>query len=483
MIKIVGLGPGDRDALTIGAMETLKNSDFLYLRTDKHPVVEYLMDENIKFNSYDYMYENLMDFDMIYENIAQDLIKKHIEKRNIVYAVPGSPLESEKSVSILIKLCKSKNIDYKIIPSVSFLDALIERLEIDSTDGLRIVDAFDIGNSVLDKRVGTIITQVYNQFIASEVKLKLTEFYDDETEVIYCKALSIEGKESIEKIKLYELDMQEDMDYLTFVYIPKSLNNKKDIYDLNELVDTLRGDRGCPWDKEQNHESIRKAIIEESYEVCDAIEKNDVEALIEELGDVLFQVIFHSSLGKDEELFDISDVIQAIYEKMIYRHPHVFGDEKVKSSNEVIVNWDELKKKEKNFESVTDELKGIANALPALIRAKKVQNKAKKVGFDFDTVEEALEKVKEEINEVLDVYKCEDKAIITEEIGDLLFSCVNVSRFLGIDSEEALKITTEKFINRFQYIEEIARQNSTKLTDMTINEMNYLWNEAKNIKN
>lgn len=483
MIKIVGLGPGDRNALTVGTMETLLNSEFLFLRTDKHPVAEYLKDKKVKFNSYDYMYKNLMNFDIVYQNIAENLIAEQMDKEDIVYAVPGSPLESEKSVSILIELCKKNKVEYKIIPSVSFLDTLVNGLEIDPTDGLRIVDAFDIGNVILDKRQGTIITQVYNNLIASEVKIKLSNFFDDETEVFYCKAMGIEGKESIKKIKLYELDMQEYMDYLSYIYIPKDLNNKKDIYDLSDLIEILRGERGCPWDKEQTHESIRKSIIEESYEVCDAIDKQDVEGLIEELGDVLFQVIFHASLGKEEEIFDMGDVIQAIYEKMVYRHPHVFGNKKLQSSNEVVVNWEELKKKEKNFESITDEMKGVANALPALIRAKKVQNKAKKVGFDFDSVEEAMEKVKEEINEVLDVYKCEDKAIITEEIGDLLFSCVNVSRFLQVDSEEALKITTDKFINRFKYIEEKASDKSIKLEDMTINEMNCLWNEAKNIKN
>jgi tetrapyrrole methylase family protein/MazG family protein len=482
MIKIVGLGPGCIDDLTMGAVKALKESNNVIIRTEKHPVIEKLKAEGISFISYDYVYEKVSNFDDVYEEIADDLINKHSESGDLVYAVPGHPLESEKSVANLISLCKEKSIEYKVIPAISFLDVMMSRLEIDSTDGIKVVDAFDIDNQIFDKRVGTVITQVYNPFIASEVKIKLGEYYNDETEIIYCKAMGVEGQESIRKIPLYELDMQEDLDYLTFVYIPKDIDNKKDIYDLISIIDKLRGEDGCPWDIEQTHDSIKGAIIEESYEVYDAIINEDDNALIEELGDVLLQVIFHSAIGKEDGYFNFTDVIQGICDKMIYRHPHVFGNENVKNSKEVLVNWDELKKKEKNFNNITDELRGIARALPALVRANKVQKKVEKVGFDWDNIEDITKKVEEELNEVLDVYKSENRAKITEEVGDLIFSCVNVCRFLEIDAEEALNFTTDKFIKRFNFIEEKSREKKVNLENMPIEEMNILWEEAKKLE-
>jgi len=264
--------------------------------------------------------------------------------------------------------------------------------------------------------------------------------------------------------------------------ISKLEKDKKDIYDLIEIIEALREENGCPWDREQTHESIKKAIIEESYEVMDAIDKDDEEGIVEELGDVLLQVVFHSVLGKEEGRYDLGDIIEGICNKMIYRHPHVFGKDKVENTEEVLVNWDELKKKEKNLETTTDELKAVAMALPALIRAKKVQGKARKVGFDWDRVEDVALKVEEELKEVLDVYKSENRAMITEEVGDLLFACVNISRFLDVDPEEALNIATDKFIRRVSYIEEKARGKGLGLKDMSLEEMDILWNEIKKLE-
>ena len=483
MIKIIGLGPGDPQSLTVGAVEQLKKCNNIYFRTEIHPTVDYIKEIGIKFETYDYYYETSSSFDEVYKNIAEDLIKVYKEKGDLVYAVPGHPLVAERSVYNLIDLCKENKIEYKIIPAVSFIDAMMDRLQIDPINGLKVIDAFDIKNQILDKRIGTIITQVYNPLIASEVKLSLCEYYNDETEIIYCRAVGIEGEESIRKIPLYELDMQEDIDYLTSIYIPKNLKNKKDIYDLVEIVDILRGENGCPWDREQTHESIKNAIIEESYEVADAIEKEDDNGVIEELGDVLFQVIFHAAIGKEDGYYNLSDIIEGICNKMIYRHPHVFGNVDVNTTEEVLVNWDELKKKEKHFNTMTEELNGVAKALPALIRAAKVQKKAKKVGFDFKNVDKTLEKIKEEINELEEVYKTDNVDRITEELGDLLFSCVNTARFLNVDSEEALNKCTNKFIKRFSYIENTAINSGLNLKEMSLKEMDELWEKIKKQKN
>ena len=479
MLKIMGLGPGAYEALTIGALKELKNNKNIYFRTEKHPTVDFLKDEGIKFESYDHAYEKYDSFDDVYKYIAEDLITKIKDDEDLIYAVPGHPLVAEKSVINLIELCKENNIKYEVLPAVSFVDAMMEALQVDPIEGVKIIDAFDMKNQILDKRVGTIITQVYNNFIASEVKLRLLEGYEDDTEIIFVRAAGVEGLESIRKIPLYELDWQEDIDYLTSIYIPKDLGNKKDFQDLLDIIETLRNPGGCPWDREQTHESLKSALLEECYEVIDAIENEDEDALIEELGDVLLQVVFHASIGKEDGYFDIMDVIGGISNKMINRHPHVFGNEEANTSEQVLVNWDEIKKEEKGIKTLTEEMQNIAKSLPATTRAYKVQKKAKKVGFDWNDVNCAMDKVKEELNEIKEVYNCEDKSIIEGEVGDLLFACINVARFLEVDGELALDKTIKKFIKRFSYIENEAIKNNKNLKDMTLEEMDKLWEEAK----
>ena len=479
MLKIMGLGPGAYEALTIGALKELKNNKNIYFRTEKHPTVDFLKDEGIKFESYDHAYEKYDSFDDVYKYIAEDLITKIKDDEDLIYAVPGHPLVAEKSVINLIELCKENNVQYEVLPAVSFVDAMMEALQVDPIEGVKIIDAFDMKNQILDKRIGTIITQVYNKFIASEVKLRLLEGYEDDTEIIFVRAAGVEGLESIRKIPLYELDWQEDIDYLTSIYIPKDLGNKKDFQDLLDIIETLRNPGGCPWDREQTHESLKSALLEECYEVIDAIENEDEDALIEELGDVLLQVVFHASIGKEDGYFDIMDVIGGISNKMINRHPHVFGNEEANTSEQVLVNWDEIKKEEKGIKTLTEEMQNIAKSLPATTRAYKVQKKAKKVGFDWNDVNYAMDKVKEELNEIKEVYNCEDKSIIEGEGGDLLFACINVARFLEVDGELALDKTIKKFIKRFSYIENEAIKNNKNLKDMTLEEMYKLWEEAK----
>lgn len=480
MIKIVGLGPGSEESLTIGAFNELKNGKNLFLRTEKHPTVNYLIEKKIDFNTYDNVYETKENFDEVYLDIARDLICKHKEYNNIVYAVPGHPLVAEKSVFNLIDLCKKENVEYKIIPAVSFIDVMMESLKIDPIEGLKIVDAFDIKNQILDKRIGTIVTQVYNKLIASEVKLRLLECYNDETEIFYVRAAGIEGEENIRKIPLFELDMQDDIDYLTSVYIPKDLDNKKDFNDLLNIVEKLRGQDGCPWDREQTHKSLGKALIEESYEVIDAIEREDDDSLIEELGDVLLQIVFHSSIGNENGYFNITDIIEAICNKMIYRHPHVFLSKiNLNTSNDVLIKWDELKKKEKGYFGLVDEMRGITKGLPALLRAHKVQEKAKKVGFDFENIDGAIKKLNEETEEVIDVYNVKNMDKIKDEVGDLLFSCVNIARLLNVDEEIALNNTIDKFIHRFDYIEKEAKKKGIELVDMSLENMDKLWEKSK----
>jgi tetrapyrrole methylase family protein/MazG family protein len=244
-------------------------------------------------------------------------------------------------------------------------------------------------------------------------------------------------------------------------------------------MECLRSENGCPWDKEQTRESLRPYLLEETYEVLDAIDKDDLELIVEELGDLLLQVVFHSQIAKEDGEFDINEVITSIINKLVIRHPHVFGDVKATSESGALKSWEASKRKYKGIETYTETLVDIPEILPALMRAYKVQQKAALAGFDWDNVEDAFSKVYEEAEEVKEVYKTGEKAIIEEEIGDLLFSVVNVARFLKIQPELALRVTTEKFIKRFRYIEETALQSGKKIDKMSLQEMDKLWNEAK----
>jgi tetrapyrrole methylase family protein/MazG family protein len=246
---------------------------------------------------------------------------------------------------------------------------------------------------------------------------------------------------------------------------------------LLNIMEKLRGDGGCPWDKEQTRESLKPFILEEAYELIEAIESGDPEKMKEELGDLLFQIVFQCQVAKERKEFEISDVIEKITKKMITRHPHVFGEAEYRTSAEVIVQWEEQKKLEgKRRESI---LEGVPEALPSLLRAHRLQNRAASVGFDWDKVGDALKKLDEELKEFKKALETKEKNEIGEELGDILFMLVNVSRFIGVNPEDALRKTTAKFISRFRYIEMKAADNGRKLSDMTLGEMDKLWEEAK----
>ncbi|SKA95429.1 tetrapyrrole methylase family protein / MazG family protein [Caloramator quimbayensis] len=480
MIKIVGLGPGSRDDLTLKCINVIKDANNLYLRTDKHPCVDYIKSLGVKFETFDSFYDKSDNFDDVYEKIARHIVNLE----DVVYAVPGHPLVAEKSVSLILNYAKEKEIYVEVIPALSFVDVIVNALKVDPIDGLKIIDALQIEKQMPDINVGNIITQIYSKMVASDVKIKLMEYYSDEQEVFLIRAAGVKDLEKIQKMPLFEIDRVDWIDYLTSLYIPPSTKRiRYDMEDLTEVMKKLRSENGCPWDREQTHESLKRYLIEEAYEVIDAIDNDDMESLCEELGDVLLQVVFHSQIAEEFGEFNLKDVVHGITDKMIKRHTHVFGEDICKISEDVLQNWEKIKRDEKNIESYTDNLKAIPKPLPALLRSYKVQEKAAQVGFDWDKVDEAVDKVKEELNEFLQVYKTNNYGNIIEEIGDLLFAVVNVARFFDINPEFALTKTIEKFITRFEYIEKSAEKNGKKLEDMTLKEMDQLWDEAKNKKN
>jgi len=248
---------------------------------------------------------------------------------------------------------------------------------------------------------------------------------------------------------------------------------------LVEIMARLRGPGGCPWDREQTHESLKPFLVEETYEVLEAIDEGEPGKVREELGDLLFQVVFHARLAEEEGRYDIDGVLEGIEKKMIRRHPHVFGDKELTSSAEVLADWETMKKLEDGYRTRKSILDGVPRELPALIRAHRLQERAARVGFDWEKVEDVKAKLDEEVAEFKDTLEKGDRSLMEDELGDIFFALVNIARFIGVNPEDALRKTISKFISRFQYIEERAAESGRELAGMTLDEMDALWEESK----
>lgn len=473
MINIVGLGFGSVDFLSLGTIRILENSEKIFLNIDNKGIKDYLSSRNLNYKIFNPHSEEEKNKDM-----AKEIIKTKGKEKNIVFGIIGYPFVFDDEIKYIIELCKDNNVKYKIHNSYNFIDQLMSLLGLNVNEGVNLINYSSLKNKGIDKKFNNIILNLNKDEKIENIKNKLLEFYNEDTEVIVINYLGSE-KEAINSLKIKDLSSMGGLNSTTILHLKKDEYNKKDFSDLIELVETLRGENGCPWDMEQDNKSIKNDTLEEVYELIEAINNEDVDNIIEELGDVLFHVVFHASVGKKEKKFNISDVLDRIINKMIFRHPHVFGDGKINTSKDVLVKWEELKKKEKNYNTLGEEMKMVAKTLPALTKASKIQKKAAKVGFDFDNIEEASKKVIEELNEILEVYKTEDKEKIYDEVGDLIFSCVNISRMLKVNEEEALNLTIQKFINRFSFIENEVLKSNRKLNDLTLEEMDSIWEEAK----
>jgi tetrapyrrole methylase family protein / MazG family protein len=480
-IEILGLGAGDLAQLPLGVYKKLIKADHVYLRTKEHPVVLELEMEGLSYSSFDAVYEKHEQFEQVYEEIVQTLLQKS-KSEQVIYAVPGHPLVAERTVQLLLEYGQQQGIEIKIGGGQSFIDAIFQSLKIDPIEGFQLLDGTSLHVNQLQVKQHMIIGQVYDQYVASEVKLTLMERLPDDYLVSIVTAAGSQ-QERIETIPLYELDRKVKLDNLTSIYVPPVKDEAvllKNFFKLREIIAELRGPDGCPWDKEQTHESLKKYLIEETYEVIEAIDGGDIDHLVEELGDVLLQVMLHAQIGEDEGYFAIEDVIEGISAKMIRRHPHVFGNGQAEDSDAVVRTWQEIKKQEKGH-TEDSLLDGVSKSLPSLLRAYELQKKASKVGFDWQEITPALEKVKEELqefeSELSDITG--NKLLAKKEFGDLLFAFVNVARFLDIHPEEALIGTNEKFIRRFRFIEEKVKESSKTFEDYTLAELDRFWDEAK----
>ena len=261
------------------------------------------------------------------------------------------------------------------------------------------------------------------------------------------------------------------------------LKDKYNMDDLVAIIKVLRAPGGCPWDREQTHESIKKNFIEETYEVVEAINKQSTDMLREELGDVLLQIVLHSEMESENGNFSFDDVVNDIVQKLVVRHPHVFGEVVANNTAEALNSWDAVKLKTKGQKNQTESMLSVPRELPALMRAQKIQHKAAKIGFDWDNVGGAVDKLYEEIDELKTAMEQGKRFDIEDEFGDVLFSCVNIARFIDVDSEEALTASTDKFMSRFSLVEQMASEQGIDMKSSSIEELDRLWDKAKKIKN
>ncbi len=455
------------DTLTLSAWKAVESATKLYLQTQEHPSARPVLEAGLPFVSMDDLYAGASDYDELNAAIADRLTSGG----SAVYAVMGGGCFSQ--LPSIEKACAQKGFELIQLPGVPYYTAAFP----EAAEG-QVYTANDLPQN-MDTDAALYVSELDNPLLAGEVKLKLQRFYPDEHPV----TLAIQqpsGAYVRRTLPLYALDREKSFFASTVLYVPALPFDKKQTYgyeDLLTVMRRLRAPDGCPWDREQTHESLKKDLREECYELMDAIDEGSDEHMVEECGDLLMNVLFHPIIGEEQGRYDDRDVTTEIVRKLIYRHPHVFGSVHVSSSEEVLKNWDALKQKEKGQQTVTASLKSVPRSFPALLRCEKVQKKARKVGFDFDTAADAFYKIGEETEE-LKVSMAQGKDV-EKEMGDLLFAAMNVCRLLGFDGEETLHKATDKFISRFEQMEKNIEAAGKKLSEMTLAEMDEYWNAAK----
>jgi len=491
-ITVVGLGPG-RDQISLGVWRKLKQAKRIYLRTERHPAASCLKEEGIRFETFDSLYEAHSTFEDVYEAIVRELFRAAEAEpdEEILYAVPGHPAVAERTVHLLTEQAPRRNVTVRCMSGQSFLDQAFLSFGFDPIEGFQLMDGSRFDHRECDPKRHTLIAQVYDVFTASDVKLGLMNIFPDDYPVVVGQALGVEGQERILEIPLYELDRLDDYGDLLLIWVPRT--DREDIVNrtfgqLHEIVRILRSPEGCPWDREQTHASLRKNLIEETYEVLETIDDDDPDAMAEELGDLLLQVMLHAQIEEETGVFSIFDVIAGLNGKLIRRHPHVFGDRKAGNAEEALNNWQAIKTQEKKAKGTDpgqmSALSGVPRDLPALLKAYKLQKKAADAGFDWKRAEEVVEKVEEEIAELKEAMssaetKERNAEKQMEELGDLLFAAVNLARFLRIDPEQALTGAIRKFTQRFTYMERQLRLKNRKIEQTDMEELERLWQEAK----
>ena len=471
-VVVAGLGPAGPELVTAQVRQAVAGIPERWLRTTRHPSAAVVTDPA---GSYDELYEQLPTFDQIYAAIVSSLVERATAAGEVLYAVPGSPLVAERTVELLLA---DGRVDVEVLAGLSFLDLAWARLGVDPlARGVRLVDGADFARSAAGERGPLLVAQCWSREILSAIKLSIDDPDGaDPGPVTVLHHLGL-ADERVDTVPWAELDRAVAADHLTSLWIPQlAVPVSSELTRFAELVRTLRA--RCPWDRQQTHASLRRHLIEETYEVVEAIDEVSADPaayphLEEELGDLLFQVVFHATLAAEAGEFTLADVARGVHDKLVRRHPHVFGEVEAATAGEVAANWEEIKRAEKGRTRVLD---GIPAALPSLLYAWKVQRKAAAVGFDWPTAEGPRAKVVEELDE-LDGAGSEPER--EDELGDLLFAVVNLARHLEVDPETALRAASAKFRRRFEQVEAAAAARGLDLAELDLAALDALWDEAK----
>ena len=508
-IVVVGLGPGAWDDLTLAARDTLDSAPHILCRTLRHPTVDTLHERrpDLALASFDALYDSAVSFADLYPAMAQRLLTLADELpagEELVYAVPGHPLIGEESVRRLRQDAAARDVAVRIVAGLSFLEPVCAALDLNPLErDLQLVDATLLTQTPTEALMGALlptkpalIAQVYNRRLAGAVKLALGELYPDDWQVTLVRWAGMPAQEEITRLPLYQLDRDERADHLTTLYVPPldPLAAVRVPEGLRYVTQRLRAPDGCPWDREQTHQSLRRYVLEEAYEVAEVLDEWDdspevAEHLAEELGDLLLQVYLQAEIANQEDLFAIGDVYQSVAEKLIRRHPHVFGDAQAHDAEHVMRNWEAIKRAERaGKQGVTDEapplesaLRGIPKSAPALYQAYELSRKAAKVGFDWPDDAGSLAKVAEEARELAEIPAdaADGDTRRAAELGDLLFAVASLGRRLGLRAEDALEAANRRFRQRFEAMEAQAHHAGAALDTLTPDDWLRLWAQAK----
>ncbi len=477
-ITILGLGPGDPRLLTRQAWDVLESTPEIYLRTHMHPTVAGFPAE-LRVHSFDDFYEDGASFERIYEKIIDTVLSLGKRETGVVYGVPGHPFVAEATSPEIVRRAKKDGIPVTLVEGLSFVESIFGLLGIDPFPHLSLVDALELAvahHPQFPPSAPAIIGQIHSPVVASNVKLTLMAVYPDNHPVQLVHGAGTK-KAFVETLDLYEVDRSPEIGLLTALYVPP-LISRSSFEGFQEVVAHLRAPDGCPWDREQTHLSLRPFLLEETYEVLTALDEEDQDALEEELGDLLLQIVLHAQIASENGEFSMVDVIQGIQDKLIRRHPHVFGDLNIDDKQKVLENWEKLKSAER--EEVENEWNGVLNgvsaALPALVQAETYQERVNRVGFDWPNVQGVFEKIGEEILEIKLAESAEEKEA---EIGDLIFAVVNLARWFKVDAESALRSANARFRRRFEDLEAEVRNQGRDVSALTFEELDELWNAVK----
>ena len=466
---VAGLGPAGPDLLTAATTSALERIAVRFVRTARHPAASAVTGAT----SFDSLYEESATLEDVYAGIVEALVAaaSAAPSGEVLYLVPGSPAVAERTVELLRA---DGRVELDVLPALSFLDLAWARLGVDPlAAGVRLVDGRRFAEDAAGERGPLLVAQCDSAAVLSDVKLAVD---DPPATLTVLQRLGLPD-ESVSEVAWDDLDRVVEPDHLTSLWIASlAAPVASELVRFAELVRTLR--QRCPWDREQTHASLTRHLLEEAYETVEAIEGlaavdgdsgEGMDHLEEELGDLLFQVCFHTTLAAEAGHFTLADVAKGIHDKLVHRHPHVFGSVQADTAGQVVANWDRIKAEEKGRASVMD---GIPSALPSLLHAAKVQRRAASLGFDWESVEGAYPKVAEELEEL----QAEPSE---EELGDLLFAVVNVARHLGFDPEAALRGATGKFRVRFTAVEGLARGRGLDLATLDLAGLDALWDEVK----